>query len=65
MIRQLPVFKGYTIDVRLRQFRRVEMGEPLEFIDFESPEGDELLVEYIHSLDPQKGEDQAILSTLF
>jgi hypothetical protein len=45
----LPTIKGYTVDLRLRQFRYVngdpkELG-PIEFIDFDSPEAEELLDE--------------------
>jgi len=44
---ELPTFNGYTIDARLRQFRKVERGEnpKIEFIDFDSEEGRELLEE--------------------
>src|SRR5712692_198078 len=41
----LPTFKGYTIDFRLRQFRKAEYGKALEFIDFDSEEGQRLLDE--------------------
>ncbi len=41
--RALPVFEGWTVDVRLRQFRRAEYGKALEFIPFDSPRGAELL----------------------
>jgi hypothetical protein len=41
----LPTFKGYTIDVRLREFRKAIYGEKLEFISFESPKGRKLLAE--------------------
>lgn len=44
---QLPTFDGYTIDARLRQFRKVIQGEnpKIEFIDFKSGEGQEILAE--------------------
>ena len=42
---ELPTFKGYTIDPRLRQFRKVIPQESIEFIDFYSKKGQELLVE--------------------
>ncbi len=35
----LPTFKGYTVDLRLREFRRVPLDELPEFIRFDSPEG--------------------------
>jgi hypothetical protein len=41
----LPIFKGYTVDVRLREFRRAIPDVTLEFIPFDSPEGQKLMVE--------------------
>ena len=40
---QLPTFKGYTVDMRLREFRKADFGQKIEFISFDSPEGKELL----------------------
>jgi hypothetical protein len=40
---QLPTFKGYTVDMRLREFRKANFGEKIEFIPFDSQEGKELL----------------------
>jgi hypothetical protein len=42
---QLPTFKGYTVDMRLREFRKATSGEKLEFIPFNSPEGKKLFAE--------------------
>jgi hypothetical protein len=44
---ELPTFKGWTIDARLKQFRKVSRGESpeIEFIDFNSEEGQALLDE--------------------
>ena len=33
---KLPTFNGYTVDARLKEFRKVEYGKSLEFIPFES-----------------------------
>ena len=41
----LPTFKGYTVDVRLREFRRAIPNVTLEFIPFKSPKGQKLLEE--------------------
>jgi hypothetical protein len=41
--RKLPEFRGYTVDERLRQFRKVVYGRSIEFIDFESVKGTKLL----------------------
>jgi len=43
----LPKFKGYTVDERLRQFRKVDHNKPsIDFVDFDSEEGEKLLAEY-------------------
>ena len=57
--RWLPVFRGWTVDVRWREFRRVFFEPdgspgPVEFLSFHSEEGDALLVEYIRSLSPEE-----------
>ncbi len=47
MVNKLPQYKGYTIDERLRQIRKVDPKKPsIEFIDFDSEEGQEILDEY-------------------
>ena len=47
----LPTYKDYTVDFRLRQFRRCEGGwehhGEIEFIDFRSEEGEQLLAEML------------------
>jgi hypothetical protein len=40
---QLPVFKGYTIDKRLREFRKLEFGQMPEFIPFDTPKGQNII----------------------
>lgn len=42
----LPTFKGYTVDERLKEFRKVKYGEIPEFISFESSKGKKLLLQY-------------------
>lgn len=49
---RLPTFKGYTVDARLREFRKIPADPDsdlydLEFIDWRSDEGDALLVELL------------------
>ena len=39
MFRELPTFKGYTVDTRLKQFRKMILGQMPEFIEFDSPKG--------------------------
>ncbi len=51
MVHALPIFNGYTVDVRLRQFRRVSKGQ-ITFVNFDTPEGEKLLKGYIRSLNP-------------
>jgi len=60
--RVLPVFRGWTVDVRLREFRRVRFardGAPLAFVvvSFASPEGDALLVAYVAWCSPEELDD--------
>ena len=44
-VRRLGTFKGYTVDFRLRQFRKILRTKLPEFIDFDSSEGIELLAQ--------------------
>lgn len=41
-IRELQTFKGYTVDFKLREFRKVRRDGELKFIDFDSPKGRQL-----------------------
>ncbi len=43
----LPEFGGYTVDERLRQFRKIKYGELPEFIPFDSNQGQCLLAAYV------------------
>jgi hypothetical protein len=43
MPRKLPVFQGYTIDVRLLEFRKLIYGEKFEIIPFNSSKGIDLI----------------------
>jgi hypothetical protein len=48
MVRELPKFKGYTVDIRLREFRVFyHDGDSydIELISFDSPKGQKLLEE--------------------
>lgn len=42
----LPTYKGYTVDERLREFRKAIYGKCLEFISFDSSKGKKLLAGY-------------------
>jgi hypothetical protein len=43
--RKLKAFKGYTVDLRLQEFRKMEFGKLPQFIDFASPKGKKLLAQ--------------------
>ena len=42
-VRKLKEFKGYTVDLRLQEFRKMEYGKKPQFIAFASPKGKKLL----------------------
>ncbi len=65
MIRQLPTFKGYTVDVRLKQFRRVDALWGMEFIDFDTPQGEDLLEEFVESINAETQEGRELLISLW
>ena len=56
MARALPVFKGYTVDIRLQEFRKADRKTGIEILKFASPEGDDLLEEYVGELDKDSAE---------
>ena len=60
MITVLPTFKGYTVDARLGQFRKVFKNGVIEFLDFDTDKGDRLLVQYIKKLDVDSDEFRLI-----
>ncbi len=64
-MRKLPEFRGFTVDVRLRQFRKGSPETGMEFTDFSSPQGDDLLEEYIGTLDKNSAEFKEIAAYIF
>ena len=42
---ELPVFRGFTVDARLREFRKAGREVGIEFVPFDSKKGRELLAE--------------------
>jgi hypothetical protein len=44
-VRILPTFNGYTVDLRLNEFRKATPDVALEFIPFTSSKGKKLLAE--------------------
>jgi len=49
MLKELPKFKGYTVDIRLKQFRIMKQGN-LIFVEFKSEKGKLLLKEYMKKI---------------
>lgn len=43
-IRILKEFNGFTVDLKLKQFRKAKFGEELVFIEFDSDKGQKLLI---------------------
>lgn len=46
MIRILPIFRGFTVDMRLQEFRKISLTQLPEFIPFTSDKGAKLLYEF-------------------
>jgi hypothetical protein len=45
--RRLAVFEGYTVDERLREFRKVSIGSGFETVPFDSRKGQRLLARWV------------------
>lgn len=60
MINQLPMFKGYFVDARCKEFRKINTKYGFNLIkdrvDFDEPKGDRLLTQYIKTLDIHSAE---------
>lgn len=54
MIRILPTIKGYTVDMRLKEFRKAIWGQELEFIPFTSTKGRKLLTLFLQTQEGQR-----------
>ena len=55
MTKNLPLFNGYYVDVRLKQFRKVK-DQRIIFMDFSSEGGERMLDRYIKSLNQRSRE---------
>ena len=65
MAEALPTYKGWTVDINLREFRKVDPSKPdIEFMPFDSEEGDEFLGEYTSTLDENKEKDRKMLEQI-
>lgn len=51
-MKQLPIFNGYTVDMRLREFRKIkrQTAPDIEIIPFDSEKGEQLLSRLIEIL---------------
>ena len=54
MIRKLPIFKGYTVNLRLQEFRKIEPDKLPEFIPLLSDKGARLFYEFKQTQAGQK-----------
>ena len=54
MIRKLPIFKGYTVDLRLQEFRKIEPNKLPEFVPLLSNKGARLFWEFKQTEEGQK-----------
>ena len=63
MIRKLPIFKGYTVDLRLQEFRKIEPDKLPEFIPLLSDKGARLFYEFRQTEEGQKELDQYLKHT--
>jgi len=57
---RLPMFKGYTVDLKLKQFRKVDK-QRIEFISFDSEKGERILDGYIKSLNLKSKEFKKLI----
>jgi hypothetical protein len=44
-VKKLKEFQGYTVDLRLQQFRKMAYGKLPDLIEFASPKGKKLLAQ--------------------
>jgi len=54
MIKKLPIFQGYTVDLQLQEFRKIEAGKLPEFIPLLSDKGARLFYEFKQTKEGQK-----------
>lgn len=54
MIRRLPIFRGYTVDLRLQEFRKIEADKLPQFIPLLSDRGARLFYEFKQTEEGQR-----------
>lgn len=60
MIRILPIFKGYTVDLRLQEFRKIKSNKLPEFVPLLSDKGARLFYEFKQTEEGQKELDHCL-----
>lgn len=51
-MKSLPIFRGYTVDVSLREFRKITESEMI-WVPFDSPKGQWLYKAYLATCQPE------------
>ena len=49
MVIEIPTFRGYIFDFRLKEIRNANLDRPLEFIEMYSPKGEKLLLDFLNN----------------
>ncbi len=62
MIRVLPTYKGYTVDMRLKEFRKAVWGKEIEFIPFDSVKGQKLITGFLRTPEGKREYNETQLS---
>ncbi len=65
MVKHLPIFKGYTVDIRLNEFRIVDPQQGMEFVPFDSLKGDKLLEGFIETINADTNEGRELLNNIW
>ena len=63
MLKELPKFRNFVVDLRLKEFRCVK-SDSLIFIKFDTIEGSSLLKEYIKKLDKDSQQYKELLKSI-
>ena len=46
-MKKLPIYKGWTVDYKLKQFRKIPLNKLPQFVDFDSDLGDKLFCQML------------------
>lgn len=63
---KLPIFEGWIVDAKLREFRRETWGDAMEenIVSFDTEKGDIMLCDYIATLKPDSKEFERIAKAI-